>query len=575
MRAGKKGLGTDNQAGHVTLGKTDSFLGSYILEGFSENMAAKKKQTELISLFQLVMLGLGSLIGSGWLFGAWEAAKVAGPAALISWVIGAVVIGTIAYNYIELGTMFPESGGMSKYAQYTHGSLLGFIAAWANWVSLITLIPIEAVAAVQYMASWPWSWARFTRGFLQNGTITTVGLLVVFAFIVVFTMLNYWSVTLLTRFTSFISVFKVGVPLLTIIMLTISGFHPGNYGHTVQAFMPYGTAPIFAATSVSGIIFSFNAFQTVINMGDEVKKPGKNIGKGIAISLVISAVLYILLQSTFITAMPPHQLAKYGWQGINFNSPFADLAVLLGLNWLSVLLYMDAFVSPFGTGVSFVASTGRALQAMAGNNHIPHFVGKIDARYGTPRVAMVVNAILSMAMVSVFRSWGTLASVISTSTLIAYLTGPTTVVSLRKMAPNFKRPVTSAHLRIMAPLAFVLASLATYWAKWPTTVEVILVILLGFPFYLYFEWRTGWANTKKQVQGSAWLLTYLIFLSVMSLIGSQEFNGLNWIHYPYDFLVLIIGALLFYYWGIHSHWESKSFGRAKMVNKRVKLPADK
>lgn len=110
MRAGKKGLGTDNQAGHVTLGKTDSFLGSYILEGFSENMAAKKKQTELISLFQLVMLGLGSLIGSGWLFGAWEAAKVAGPAALISWVIGAVVIGTIAYNYIELGQCFPNPG---------------------------------------------------------------------------------------------------------------------------------------------------------------------------------------------------------------------------------------------------------------------------------------------------------------------------------------------------------------------------------------------------------------------------------------------------------------------------------
>lgn len=73
-------------------------------------MAAKKKQTELISLFQLVMLGLGSLIGSGWLFGAWEAAKVAGPAALISWVIGAVVIGTIAYNYIELGQCFPNPG---------------------------------------------------------------------------------------------------------------------------------------------------------------------------------------------------------------------------------------------------------------------------------------------------------------------------------------------------------------------------------------------------------------------------------------------------------------------------------
>ena len=106
-----------------------------------------------ISLFSGVMLALSSLIGSGWLFGSGAAARVAGPSAIISWVIGAVVMIMIAFNYVELGTMFPESGGMSRFAQYSHGSLLGFIAAWANWVSLITLISIEAVACVQYMSS--------------------------------------------------------------------------------------------------------------------------------------------------------------------------------------------------------------------------------------------------------------------------------------------------------------------------------------------------------------------------------------------------------------------------------------
>ncbi|CAC9405213.1 Amino acid permease [Staphylococcus aureus] len=98
----------------------------------------KQLHNDKINLSQLVLLGLGSLIGSGWLFGAWEASSIAGPAAIISWVLGFLVIGTIAYNYIEIGTMFPQSGGMSNYAQYTHGSLLGFIAAWANWVSLVT-----------------------------------------------------------------------------------------------------------------------------------------------------------------------------------------------------------------------------------------------------------------------------------------------------------------------------------------------------------------------------------------------------------------------------------------------------
>lgn len=528
----------------------------------------KNNNSGKIGLFQIVMLGLSSIIGSGWLFGSWEASKVAGPAAILSWIIGAIVIGAIAFNYIELGSMFPESGGMSKYAQYTHGSLLGFIAAWANWVSLVTLIPIEAVAAVQYMGSWPWKWAHWTHGFLVNGEISNIGLFVVFLFILVFTLLNYWSVNLLARFTSFISIFKLGIPLLTIIMLLMSGFHSGNFAS--QGFMPYGSAAIFSATTASGIIFSYNAFQVVINMGKEIKNPKRNIALGITISLAISIVIYVLLQFTFIGTIVPQDLAN-GWHGVDFQSPFADLAILLGIHWLAVLLYFDAFVSPFGTGVSFVAQTGRTLAAMVQNEHMPKFIGKINKRWGVPRMAMVVNLIISVLLVAIFRSWGTLASVISTSTLIAYLTGPVTVTALRQMAPNFKRPIRLKLLKVMAPLAFVLASLATYWAMWPTTVKVIVVILLGLPFYFYFEWKTGWKKTRNQFTGSFWMIGYLIFISIISYMGSTPFGGQNWIPYPFDFVVIIISSLVFYKWGISSAMVTKDLHNAKEVNDEINL----
>ncbi|MDW4040309.1 APC family permease [Staphylococcus saprophyticus] len=530
----------------------------------------QKDESSKINLPQLVLLGLGSLIGSGWLFGAWEASSIAGPAAIISWIIGFVVIGSIAYNYIEIGTMFPQSGGMSNYAQYTHGSLLGFIAAWANWVSLVTIIPIEAVSAVQYMSSWPWEWAKFTSGLMDGSTISNAGLFAVFVIIIIFSLLNYWSVKLLTSFTSLISVFKLGVPLLTIIMLIISGFHTGNYGHSVGTFMPYGSAPIFAATTASGIIFSFNAFQTIINMGSEIQKPEKNIARGIAISLTLSAILYIVLQSTFITSMPTEMLHENGWSGINFNSPFADMAILLGLNWLAILLYMEAVVSPFGTGVSFVAVTGRVLRAMEQNGHIPKFLGKMNEKYMIPRVAIIFNAIISMVMVSLFRDWGTLASVISTATLVAYLTGPTTVISLRKMAPKMHRPFRANLLKFMAPFSFVVASLAIYWAMWPTTAEVILIIILGLPIYFFYEYKMNWKNTKKQIGGSLWIILYLIVLAFLSFIGSKEFKGMNWIHYPYDFIVIIIIALIFYKIGTSSYFESVYFKRAKKINKDMR-----
>lgn len=71
-----------------------------------------------MSLFSLIMLTLSAIIGSGWLFGAGMAAQIAGPASILSWILGAIVIGLIALNYIELGTMFPTSGGMSQYAAF-------------------------------------------------------------------------------------------------------------------------------------------------------------------------------------------------------------------------------------------------------------------------------------------------------------------------------------------------------------------------------------------------------------------------------------------------------------------------
>ena len=84
----------------------------------------------------------------------------------------------------------------------------------------------------------------------------------------------------------------------------------------------------------------------------------------------------------------------------------------------------------------------------------------------------------------------------------------------------------------------------------------------------------NWKNTKKQVGGSLWIIIYLIALSLLSFIGSKEFNGMNLIHYPYDFLVVAIVALIFYKLGTISHFESIYFKRAKKINKDMKQDLD-
>lgn len=528
-----------------------------------------KPKLHKISLFSGIMLALNSLIGSGWLFGAGTAARVAGPAAILSWVLGAVIIISIALNYVELGAMFPQSGGMSRYAQYSHGELLGFIAAWANWISLITLVPMEAVASVQYMSSWPWSWANWTHHFLRRGQVTSQGIWVVVLFMIIFTLINFWSVKLMTHFTNLISFFKIALPTLTIVTLILSGFHAGNF-HAANAggFMPYGSRSIFEATVVAGVIMSYDAFQTIINMGGEIVDPHKNIVRGVLISMLLTAVIYILLQVAFIGAVNPHTLARVGWHGINYTSPFADIAIILGMNWLAILLYMDAFVSPFGTGVAFVATASRALAAMTQTKHLPAWLGRLARRYMVPRFAMVADLVLAIIIVNVFRNWSLLATVITGSTLIAYLTGPVTVISLRKMAPDLKRPFAPRYLSWLAPFSFILASMAIYWTMWPTTIQVILVIAMGLPIYLYYEIRYQHRSWQGQLRGATWLIVYLVFISFMSYLGDKGFGGRGSIQYPLDLVVIAIVSYLFFLWGVASR-EQQVEPEVVQLNKQV------
>src|SRR5580658_3052574 len=96
----------------------------------------------------LMFTGLGSIIGSGWLFGAWLASQLAGPGSIYSWIIGAVIILFVALTYAELGALFPESGGAVRYGHYSHGSLVGFVAGSAAWTAIVSAIQVDAEASV-------------------------------------------------------------------------------------------------------------------------------------------------------------------------------------------------------------------------------------------------------------------------------------------------------------------------------------------------------------------------------------------------------------------------------------------
>lgn len=512
-----------------------------------------QKTARNIGPWSLMLTGLGSIIGSGWLFGAWHASAIAGPAAILAWVIGAVVVLAIALTYAEMGAMFPESGGMVRYARYSHGSLTGFLAAWANWISIVSVIPIEAIASVQYMASWPYPWAQ---AMVANGELTTHGLWASAALVLVYFALNYWGVKLFVKTNTAITTFKLVVPAVTGVALIWASFNTENFGDgTASSFAPYGWSAVFTAVAASGIVFSFNGFQSPVSLAGEARNPGKSIPFALIGSVLIALVVYVLLQVAFIGAVSPQSIAT-GWHSLSFDSPLAQLALALNLNWLAMLLYLDAFVSPSGTGSIYTATTARMIYAMERNNTMPKVFGNLHPIYGVPRAAMWFNLAVSFIFLFFFRGWGTLAAVISVAVIISFLTGPVSLMSLRVTAPDVPRPLRLKGMRFIAPFAFVCASLVLYWARWPLTGQVILLVVGALPLFFYYQARQGWKGFGRELAAAAWLIGYLPSMAVVSYIGSEAFGGIGLLAEGWDMLVVAGVALAFYRLGVRSGYRT-------------------
>ena len=511
-----------------------------------------------VGAIALMFTGLGSIIGSGWLFGAWRAAQLAGPGAVYAWIIGAVVILFVAFTYAELGAMFPESGGAVRYGHYSHGTLVGFVAGWAAWIAIVSVVPVEAEASVQYMSSWPWNWAHslYVHAANGQGELSHAGLWIAAVLVVIYFLVNFWSVKIFANTNSAITFFKLIVPAATAVALMCTSFHPQNFHIGVHGGPHVGNlAAILTAVATSGIVFSYNGFQNPVNLAGEARHPGRSVPFAIFGSIALSTVVYLLLQVAFLGSVAPEHLSE-GWAALEYSSPFAQLALALNLNWLALLLYADAFVSPSGTGSTYTAATARMIYAMERSGTVPEVLGRVHPKYGIPRPAMWFNLLVAFIFLFFFRGWGKLAAVISVATIITYLVVPISVMVLRRTAPNLHRPLRVPGLPVLAPMAFVLATLMLFWARWPHTGQIMLLLIVPLPVYLYYQAKGNWRDFGRQLRASWWLLAYLIAITVLSWAGSKEFEGHNYIGYGWDQLCVALASLAFYFWGVRSGWRT-------------------
>jgi amino acid transporter len=506
-----------------------------------------------VGLVGLLFASVGSIIGSGWLFGALNASQQAGPASVFSWAIGGVMILLIALVYAELGTMFPLSGGVVRYPHLSFGSFASYTTGWITWVAVATTAPIEVEAALQYATKY----AAFTRAHTVGGevvhTLTLLGYCTAVVLMAVFVVVNYYGIRWFARVNNVLVWWKLGVITLVVIAFLVTAFHGENFNS--YGFKPEGWHGVFSAIATSGIVFSFLGFRQGIELAGETSNPRRNVPLAVIGSVVITGIIYIALQIAFIGSLDPSILAKSdGWANLAFKNdfgPLAALASLLGLGWLAVLLYADAIISPGDTGLIYTTVTSRISYAMAKNGNAPRSLARTTDR-GVPMVSLIVTFVVGLIVFLPFPSWQQLVGFITSATVLSFASGPLVLSALRKQVPDAARPFRLPGGHVIPILAFWSSNLIIYWSGWLTDWKLFVAVLLGFVLLAIFQ-LTGRVSAPSYdfKAGASWLLPWLAGLALMSYLGnfpekSEGAGNRGMFSFEWSILILLAWSVIIY-----------------------------
>ncbi|MHB1740615.1 MAG: APC family permease [Actinomycetes bacterium] len=488
---------------------TEAPLGS-----FEEADKSLRKQ---MSFTPLLFLSLSAIIGSGWLFAVLAAAGTAGPAAIISWILGGIFVIFIALSYAEIAGMLPRSGAIVRYPHITHGAYTGWIIGWAYWLSAISVPAIEAEAVVTFIGG------RFKSlgivGVSHGITVLTWwrGITAGIVLMAIFFLLNYFGIRLLAETNRWITWWKLIIPTLTFILLFFAfrGSNLSSYG----GFFPLGHSAIFSALSSSGIVFAYLGFRQALDYAGEARNPQRDVPRATIGSVVIAMVLYTALQIAFLGSMRWGSLKiKVGdWAGLS-GSAWASGPLYQALHAANIgllgafasLLLIDSVISPSGTGWVYLGTATRTNYGLSVDGYGPKSL-QAPNRHGIPWVSLAVALVIGCLFFVPAPSWYELVGFITSATALTYIMGGMSLPIMRRYAGGLARPFRLRAAGFWAPLGFLAAVMVVYWSGYGTLLQVYGAVFIGLPLFVwYYAPRHGWINPVAAVTlGVVFLATWV------------------------------------------------------------------
>ncbi len=501
--------------------------------------AEKKGLQRSLGPFQLTMLGIGAVIGTGIFVLTSEAAQKAGPGMLLSFVVAGFVCAVAALCYSELASMVPVSGSAYTYTYAVTGELLAWMVGWA-------LILEYAVGASAVAVGWSNHAVGLLEGALgfdfpnglSNGdalmahvqlwfgadaspdlvTATQVGgwfnlpAVIVSMFV---TWLLILGTTESARFNAVLVAIKI-VALTAFIFLTIPVLKSGNF----HPFMPTGSTGVLGAAA--SIFFAYVGFDAVSTAAEETKNPQRNVPIGLIGSLFICTIFYLLVASGAIGAIGAQPVTAANGALLSPGSPElvgrctaivaggaieplvcskeALVHVLHTIGWdrIASLVGLAAVLALPSVVLMMMFGQTRVFFTMARDGLLPDRLASVHPRFHTPHVVTAVTGVV-VTIAAAILPVGKLADYSNSGTLFAFMMVAISVLVLRRTDPGRHRPFRTPGVWIVAPLAIV-GCIGLYFSL-PWLAILVLPVWGAIGLLVYFLYSRGHSHVGRGLAG--------------------------------------------------------------------------
>lgn len=388
---------------------------------------AQRDLPRVLSLWQLVGIGLGGLIGVGiFVLTGVVAATQAGPAVAISFIVAGVASGAAALSYAEFASLIPAAGSAYTYAYAVLGELPAWIIGWDLLLEYALVVAVVSIGWSGYLqalleqfgVSTP-AWAAGAPGTGPGHLLDLYAALGTLGAAIILTLRVDWG----ARF----NLIMVAIKIAAVLVAIFAGLPHVRVENWIP-FAPFGVDGVVEGAAV--VFFAVFGYDTLTTAAEESRDPQRDLPRAIIISLGVALALYVAL------ALVLTGIARY--DTLNNPAPVAAVFAALGLDWAALLVSIAAVAGIASVMLAFLLAVARIWFAMSRDRLLPAWFAELHPRFRTPyRPTLVAGA--ATAAIAAFYPIREVAELVNIGTLSAFVVICVSIIVLRRTQPDAPR----------------------------------------------------------------------------------------------------------------------------------------